>query len=1254
MSGENFSNGHVRPGFSFNFYRPPLQTAGCPASMSQTPNGVVAPNRNAFISCSNSGTDTHPSRTPAHMEKPIASSPVPNLTVISSGSVLPNNTIGGFQAHSVLNNLFQSLLRARVPVSNPPLTMPPANVSGYVNTLATPDGRFVPSSNSSSTVPAVSDPQTSRSSSTQSSSATYSPIPTIISTSRQPQPSNPPPPLVTRHHKVSHSSIESLFIPANMANVQLGSGKFSDQGKLQKLNPLAFVRWASACTKSFRRDRMSAWPYTQAEVAALNGMNWVVAPSCLLGIYSESPFLRPVLLLRRVQFAIPGAPVVNSPDPDNMIRTLRDIADMKVAKHPSFCPCPPKSAASVGFSTDFLSYLFTLDLDRLLVKILSDQLRTGPRPAVPEWRVVLRLGWATSSFYVPCTTPNRQFPSPRALALESLPRCLVVRVAGRQVSLPDPIFHGGQAQRLGRRLKLSIDITDKLPIKASTPIRNRFVDIEINWLHAPLEDQSVELLDMVAHGQLTPLLCHLIGLPLVQVTLDRVYTIPDLRSTFQPKPPKGSVIDSEAVDGPHKNDILTLMYNADGSMSDFQLGILGAYDNCIPSSRRITADSARLSLKSKFKNSADEDLCITDGVSEKSDYIPICLLCPLTRTRIELPVRSVSCEHLQCFDLTSYLTINRRRPRWSCPICSNSAPFRDLRLDELMMSILLDSRSETATFVHINAEGEWSLAPDDGVVDVHSPSKMDTVEPKLSPTPVLSDPQLPSVVTPLERSQLATQRHSRESPPPPTSNEPPTQPSADNDVEVIILSDDEVEARESAVLSSVEQHSQQHTHVESLISPTKKDRSEPPSNLPKEAVGHTGTHSFANPDGIQIDLTADSDDDFPAPGLRVHSAVSRADRTPDTGTSITPIPPSPVIDEEFLRNNRPLILISPLPPTVNGLSPSVDLSTTSEVPPLRQKSPPAESSLSSLSSSTSVSASNENSKVPHSLDSNRSELDPTSCRRLFDCIAQMRAEHTITSTSHTNSSTDPKKSVSRSESTNSRDKSRRLSSGNNGVYKSKTSSSRGLREPNFVRPVASYLDDPSDLNNCVPGLELSDYSDAENEFIVTTTPAFPCSSTSGRERPPILKTNQATALARLMQQRSGRQSTPATVSNTSRSTNAPRNCARRGGSTHPPNVPPASSSKPLFHKRSRRRVLPGVESEETDSSDNLSEVSSEMSCVSASDPSGPSSSSSLSKNSEEEEEESEESSSSDDRWSPSRFRTVHTTKRGKRKMLSRR
>ena len=58
------------------------------------------------------------------------------------------------------------------------------------------------------------------------------------------------------------------------------------------------------------------------------------------------------------------------------------------------------------------------------------------------------------------------------------------------------------------------------------------------------------------------------------------------------------------------------------------------------------------------------------------------LKCPLSTLRIDLPCRSISCRHNQCFDATSYLQLQEQGPTWLCPICNRSAPFDSLAIDE--------------------------------------------------------------------------------------------------------------------------------------------------------------------------------------------------------------------------------------------------------------------------------------------------------------------------------------------------------------------------------------------------------------------------------------------------------------------------------------------------------------------------------------------------------------------------------------------
>lgn len=116
----------------------------------------------------------------------------------------------------------------------------------------------------------------------------------------------------------------------------------------------------------------------------------------------------------------------------------------------------------------------------------------------------------------------------------------------------------------------------------------------MSWLHAPLEDQSLSLLDLVAGGQVTPLLCHLIGLPLIQVTLDRLYSIPELQTALKPDPKDGNILERCSLECMNNKDLLPLLVNSDGWPSDGQRGVWGTYDNCTPADQLLTIDSIKV------------------------------------------------------------------------------------------------------------------------------------------------------------------------------------------------------------------------------------------------------------------------------------------------------------------------------------------------------------------------------------------------------------------------------------------------------------------------------------------------------------------------------------------------------------------------------------------------------------------------------------------------------------------------------------
>lgn len=119
----------------------------------------------------------------------------------------------------------------------------------------------------------------------------------------------------------------------------------------------------------------------------------------------------------------------------------------------------------------------------------------------------------------------------------------------------------------------------------------------------------------------------------------------------------------------------------------------------ISSRRKISEESVISELN---KIAQDPDVVATSQV--------LSLKCPLSYMRLEVPCRSLSCTHLQCFDATSYLQLQEQGPQWLCPICNKSAPFDQLAVDGYVKAILEKTPKSLET-VTIEPNGKWSSKP---------------------------------------------------------------------------------------------------------------------------------------------------------------------------------------------------------------------------------------------------------------------------------------------------------------------------------------------------------------------------------------------------------------------------------------------------------------------------------------------------------------------------------------------------------------
>ncbi|CAH2080209.1 unnamed protein product [Thlaspi arvense] len=98
---------------------------------------------------------------------------------------------------------------------------------------------------------------------------------------------------------------------------------------------------------------------------------------------------------------------------------------------------------------------------------------------------------------------------------------------------------------------------------------------------------------------------------------------------------------------------------------------------------------------------SNPDSDIIEGPSRVS------LKCPISRSRIKLPVKGQLCRHLQCFDFYNYVHINMRIPSWRCPHCNQSVCYPEIRLDQNM---ILKDAGPNAADVIIHASGTWKVA----------------------------------------------------------------------------------------------------------------------------------------------------------------------------------------------------------------------------------------------------------------------------------------------------------------------------------------------------------------------------------------------------------------------------------------------------------------------------------------------------------------------------------------------------------------
>ena len=149
----------------------------------------------------------------------------------------------------------------------------------------------------------------------------------------------------------------------------------------------------------------------------------------------------------------------------------------------------------------------------------------------------------------------------------------------------------------------------------------------------------------------------------------------------------------------------------------------GAVLNLVQSLRHMSKDETEAKIQRRLRPSDSDDIIIED------ETLTISLADPFSATRFAEPVRGSQCEHLECFDLETWLQTRPPKPPqngggpqqqgsepsmvdvWKCPICSLDARPTSLWVDDYLAGVrrsLLSGGDMRTKSITVAADGKWA------------------------------------------------------------------------------------------------------------------------------------------------------------------------------------------------------------------------------------------------------------------------------------------------------------------------------------------------------------------------------------------------------------------------------------------------------------------------------------------------------------------------------------------------------------------
>ncbi|KAK9363890.1 PINIT domain-containing protein [Lipomyces starkeyi] len=128
----------------------------------------------------------------------------------------------------------------------------------------------------------------------------------------------------------------------------------------------------------------------------------------------------------------------------------------------------------------------------------------------------------------------------------------------------------------------------------------------------------------------------------------------------------------------------------------------------IVAGKRLAKETVMGQITKNHGDDDDDDIVATSSI--------VSLKCPLSFGRIQVPIRTIRCSHVQCFDATSYIQLQEQAPTWQCPICNIYAPIEDIVVDNYFDEILKHT-SKSVESIEIDPSGVWRVPEQNGAAD---------------------------------------------------------------------------------------------------------------------------------------------------------------------------------------------------------------------------------------------------------------------------------------------------------------------------------------------------------------------------------------------------------------------------------------------------------------------------------------------------------------------------------------------------------